>query len=608
MTISRTTTGRSRAVIITAIAAVAGALVVTGISQANAEQSGTAPGWSFRFDEPGPDSANVTRTAGVTTIRDTTLRRAAAGDGHGFGAGVSTPHTLPAATDRVVVRTDATTPVGTSLTTEIRGRTAAGRWTEWCTAVGNAPTVLADAVTAVQIRVNLLTDAHQTSPALRSVTVSAAGAVSARTPARAAPNAMASGGSSYRVYATREGLVGGTTANGHVIASKDHFVALPSTRVLNPQGHTDYSVQICYGRSGRCVVAPIWDVGPWNEHDDYWNPSARRERFTDLPQGKPEAQAAYQNGYNGGRDGFGRTVGNPAGIDLADGTFADLGLTDNDWVDVTYLWTGSSPAPSTTGHVYGLAPDRAHVSVYSGSGAGPAAWAQIGGVASKLYAGGAGLFATNPNDGSVNRYNGDGSWTRIGGPADSFAVTGLAIYGLSSDKSAVSVYNGTPGSWTVIGGAATQIYGGGAGLFAVNPNDGSISKYNGAAGSWTRIGGPADSFAVTGNALYGLARDKADVSVWNGTPGSWTVVGGAATRLYGGGAGLFAVNPNDGSISKYNGTPGSWTRIGGSASSFAVGATRLYGLAPDKSSVSVWSGNGTGWIGIGGPADSIAAN
>jgi hypothetical protein len=606
MTISRTTKGRSRAVLAAVIATAAGALVVTGISRANAEQSGT---WSFQVDEPGPDSANVTRTAGVTTIRDTTVRRAAAGDGRGFGTEVSSSRALPAATDRVVVRTDATTPAGTGVATEIRGQTATGRWTEWSTAVANAPTVLAEAVTAVQVRVNLLADTRQTSPALRSVTVAAAPAASARTPARA-PRAMAAaGGTSYRVYATREGLAGGTTANGHRIASNDHFVALPSTRVLNPQGRTDYSVQICYGRSGRCVTAPVWDVGPWNEHDDYWNPSAQRERFTDLPQGRPEAQAAYQDGYNGGRDGFGRAVGNPAGIDLADGTFADVGLTDNDWVDVTYLWTGSSPAPSANGHLYGLSPDRAHVSTYNGNGVGPVAWTSIGGVATKLYAGGAGLFAVNPNDGSINKYNGTpSSWTRIGGAADSFAVTGNALYGLASDKGSVSVWNGTPGSWTVVGGPATQLYGGGAGLFAVNPNNGSINKYNGTPGSWTAIGGAADSFAVTGNALYGLSSGKGAVSVWNGTPGSWTVIGGSATRLYGGGAGLFAVNPNNGSINKYNGTPGSWTAIGGPGAAFAVGATKLYGLAPDKSSVSVWSGNGTGWLGIGGPADSIAAN
>src|SRR5690348_8736170 len=33
----------------------------------------------------------------------------------------------------------------------------------------------------------------------------------------------------YKVYATREGLVGHTTANGHRVAPADHFVSLPST-------------------------------------------------------------------------------------------------------------------------------------------------------------------------------------------------------------------------------------------------------------------------------------------------------------------------------------------------------------------------------------------
>jgi len=70
--------------------------------------------------------------------------------------------------------------------------------------------------------------------------------------------------------------------------------------------------------------------------------------WKDLPQGKPEAQAAYQDGYNGGYDQFGRRPANPAGIDLADGTFwYDLGLSNNDWVNVTYLWT--SGGTTTTG-------------------------------------------------------------------------------------------------------------------------------------------------------------------------------------------------------------------------------------------------------------------
>lgn len=156
--------------------------------------------------------------------------------------------------------------------------------------------------------------------------------------------AAATPGLTYRVYATREGLVGRTTANGHVITSRDHFVALPSRRGLSPKNTGDYTVRVCTTSGSRCEYAPVWDVGPWNTTDDYWNPPEVRESWQDLPQGKPEAQAAYQDGYNGGKDQRGRTVASPAGIDLADGTFWDgLLLTDNAWVDVAYLWTGSGP-------------------------------------------------------------------------------------------------------------------------------------------------------------------------------------------------------------------------------------------------------------------------
>ncbi|MEV0567880.1 hypothetical protein [Dactylosporangium sp. NPDC050588] len=167
-----------------------------------------------------------------------------------------------------------------------------------------------------------------------------------RLAASSAPAAtgLAAVGNVYRVYATREGLVGGTTANGHVITSRDHFVALPSRRGLSPKGTGDYTVRVCTTSGARCEFAPVWDVGPWNTTDDYWNPPATRQSWKDLPQGRPEAQAAYQNGYNGGKDQFGRAVANPAGIDLGDGVFWDgLQLTDNAWVDVAYLWTAGGP-------------------------------------------------------------------------------------------------------------------------------------------------------------------------------------------------------------------------------------------------------------------------
>jgi hypothetical protein len=142
----------------------------------------------------------------------------------------------------------------------------------------------------------------------------------------------------YTVYATREGLVGNKTANGHVITSRDHFVALPSGTVLDCNGCSTYTVNLYYPRTGKRVNnVRVYDVGPWNERDNYWH--VPRAEFTSLAQGLPEAQAAYQNGFNGGKDEFGRTVTNPAGIDLADGTFwDDLGMTGNDWVQVTYNW------------------------------------------------------------------------------------------------------------------------------------------------------------------------------------------------------------------------------------------------------------------------------
>ncbi|WP_460701288.1 hypothetical protein [Myceligenerans halotolerans] len=153
-----------------------------------------------------------------------------------------------------------------------------------------------------------------------------------------------SGAPIYRVYATREGLVGHTTANGHRIREDDHFVALPSRHALSEKGQGAHSVRVCAPATARCEYAPVWDVGPWNIDDNYWNSARHRERFADLPRGVPQAQAAYHDDHNGGKDGFGRVVRNPAGIDLADGMFYDgLGLTDNAWVDVTFLWLGDGP-------------------------------------------------------------------------------------------------------------------------------------------------------------------------------------------------------------------------------------------------------------------------
>ena len=165
--------------------------------------------------------------------------------------------------------------------------------------------------------------------------------VSGSVVATAAPAAADGDGETHRIYATREGLVGKRTANGHKIRKDDHFVALPSRRALSPKGSGAYSVRVCRAGSTRCEYAPVWDVGPWNTVDDYW--SSTRHAARSLPKGTPQASAAYRLGYNGGRDLYGRKVTNPAGIDLADGTYRHgLLLPRNAWIDVTYLWQGSA--------------------------------------------------------------------------------------------------------------------------------------------------------------------------------------------------------------------------------------------------------------------------
>jgi len=142
-------------------------------------------------------------------------------------------------------------------------------------------------------------------------------------------------GASFRVYGYDEGLVGQTTANGHVIQPEDHFVALPCSCVLSSRDGYEFQVRIEY--KGQTVTAPVWDVGPWNVDDNYWDEPSNR-KYSDLPQGYPEAAAAYYDGYNGGKDGWSRHVTSPGAIDIGDGTFHDLGLTGSDWVTVTFLW------------------------------------------------------------------------------------------------------------------------------------------------------------------------------------------------------------------------------------------------------------------------------
>ncbi|SBT53438.1 hypothetical protein [Micromonospora auratinigra] len=359
---------RSRTLVaLTALLTVSAALTATPAHAAT-----TAESWAVGLTVAGGDDVNVRWSAGLLRLADARpgarTRPAATAAPVAEGALVAAPRTLSRPATRVRVALTARTVDGGTVRAQVRGWRA-GAWTEWRDA---ATVVFGRPVTRVQARV-LLAAARPGSV----TTVSGLRLTAERVAADVAQPTAVGTPPTYRVFATREGNVGSLTANGHTIVARDHFVALPSRRALSPLNTGDYTAKVCTASGSRCEYAPVWDVGPWNTRDDYWNPSSVRENWKDLPQGRPEAQAAYQYGYHGGRDQFGRTVLNPAGIDLADGTFWDgLLLTDNAWVDVTYLWTGGGLAgrvgsgplnirtgPSTGYAVRGLAATYANVPI-----------------------------------------------------------------------------------------------------------------------------------------------------------------------------------------------------------------------------------------------------
>ncbi|MGH3935243.1 MAG: hypothetical protein ACRDS1_09755 [Pseudonocardiaceae bacterium] len=287
---------------------------------------------------PDWDDTNVRSGAGGLSLNGDPAGSASSKTSQPQGMLVTPAHRLAKPSNQIVAQPVTDRPAGSAVMVDVRGTRENGSWTEWVPTSTETPAVLDALVTTVQTRVVLRSGEGGASPGVKSVRLTAH--TVAQTLAARPRSPL-----SYRVFATREGLVGETTANGHVIRKRDHFVALPSRRALAPRGSGDYTVKVCSDR-GRCEWAPVWDVGPWNTTDDYWSAPDSRQSWKDLPQGRPQAQAAHSDGHNGGRDQFGRQVLNPAGIDLADGTFWDgLGLRDNSWVTVTYMWTtGRRPA------------------------------------------------------------------------------------------------------------------------------------------------------------------------------------------------------------------------------------------------------------------------
>lgn len=292
----------------------------------------------------GGDVHNVMNTPDGLTLGDEGTRQSVYGIERSYGVYTLPVRTFNRSVNRVRPTLKAELPAGAEVLVEIRVRTVGGSWSEWFTATAKSPALLPQSGSEVQARITLIDDGFGDKPIVKGLRFVADTVDAPDTTLQAQAAALLT----YTIFATREGLVGGTTANGHIIKSNDRFVALPSRRALASNGGTEYMVRLYYPKTGKTATVPVWDVGPWNTHDDYWNPSTIREMWRDLPQGKPEARAAKFEGYNGGKDEFGRTVVLPNGIDIADGTFwYDLGMTDNDWVEVTYLWTTGDAAWET---------------------------------------------------------------------------------------------------------------------------------------------------------------------------------------------------------------------------------------------------------------------
>ncbi|GAA1984210.1 hypothetical protein [Catenulispora subtropica] len=575
--------------------AAAGAPVAAAAPAAAAAAAASTATWSEDLSHLPSDGFNVAWTGHALEVADGGVHAAAARDTRGYGTATGPQHRLTTPANQVTVTLAAHRPAGSEASVDVRGLGGDGKWTQWTPAVSSGATRLAESVVAVQARITLRDDVKGASPSVASLALAASVGVAPRQVVRAAAAPL-----TYQVYATREGLVGGRTANGHIIQPDDHFVALPSERGLSPQGSGDYSVQVC-GPSA-CVTAPVWDVGPWNEHDDYWDPSSDRAEFNDLPQGEPEAQAAYQDGYNGGLDDLGTRIQNPAGIDLADGTFADIGMSDNGWVTVSYLWTSGGPPP-------------------------PAATDDFGD------------GRQNP---AVGR-QGDGS---------------MIAFAVSPDQKGLyyrtqSAPNGTWGGWQQLGGAVggLPVVGrdpdGRLELFVLGPGKNSVMHIwqtapEGGWSSWdTSFGGPAAGVSVGQNAdgrmeVFATAPDLSSIShIWQTAPnGGWSAWNGDGNGQFGGAAGgtpvvgheadgrmaVFVLGPNGGSIAirEQTGPSGAWGDWNGSFGGPAAGVTvgrnadgrmEVFATAPDLSSIShiwqtapnggwsAWNGDGNGQFG-----------
>jgi hypothetical protein len=190
------------------------------------------------------------------------------------------------------------------------------------------------------------------------------------------------------------------------------------------------------------------------------------------------------------------------------------------------------PADAFSVWIYGLSPDGSGVYIYTPS-QGVTAWERIGGAANWIYAGGAGLFATNPQTGNIYSWNGSpDDWSYIGEPGRHFVVNNVGLYGLTPSGDAIYQWVGGA-RWTQVGTAAAWMYAASHTLLATNPQTGDVYRYAGHDTTWDKLGGPGSDFAIDtqSDGVYGLSPNKDAVYRFAQYPTTWDQIGGPASVL-----------------------------------------------------------------------------
>ncbi|KAH8883409.1 hypothetical protein GQ53DRAFT_883108 [Thozetella sp. PMI_491] len=113
---------------------------------------------------------------------------------------------------------------------------------------------------------------------------------------------------------------------------------------------------------------------------------------------------------------------------------------------------GADFAVDGNGVLYGLNPPMDKVFQWSGVGQD---WSQIGGAASRLFAGGIGMFAVNPDNTAIWKHNSGSDWQQVGGGGSHFTVTDEGLYGVGLGDLGIYRWTGSGQDWQNLGGGGT---------------------------------------------------------------------------------------------------------------------------------------------------------